>query len=383
MPRDLVADYLDECRALVLDEIRSFLPARSRYRSVLYDLMLDYPLREAKALRPALCIATCRALGGSLEGVLKSAAVLEFYHNAFLIHDDVEDGSEKRRDGPTLHRAHGVPAAINVGDAMFALALEPLLDNMRLLGLGKALRILQSIARMARESAEGQALELCWVREQRWDLADRDYLRMVHKKTGWYTFITPVLLGALVANADATLSLQLRRFATTLGLAFQIQDDILNLSADEGLYGKEIFGDLWEGKHTLILLHALREATPAERARALEILAKARPVGEALESRAAACVEALFEQGEISARAREVLMAAPGVSPDSSKTEREVEFLIDLIRRYESIAHAHRIASQRARRARHSLSRAASGLVPSVHLEFLKALTDFVVERDH
>jgi geranylgeranyl diphosphate synthase type II len=88
--------------------------------------MLDYPLREAKALRPAMCIATCRALGGSTEGVLQSATVLELYHNAFLIHDDVEDESEKRRDGTTLHRAHGVPVAINVGDGMLALALEPL-----------------------------------------------------------------------------------------------------------------------------------------------------------------------------------------------------------------------------------------------------------------
>ena len=90
---------------------------------------MEYPLREAKGLRPALCIATCRALGGSLEAVLPSAAVLELYHNAFLIHDDVEDGSERRRGMPTLHRDHGAPIAINVGDAMLGLALSPLLDN--------------------------------------------------------------------------------------------------------------------------------------------------------------------------------------------------------------------------------------------------------------
>ncbi len=114
--------YLADCRQLTLQEIQDIIPRQQRYRSILYDLMLEYPLRNAKALRPALCIAACRGLGGPLEGVLRSAATLELYHNAFLIHDDVEDGSESRRDRPTLHWTHGMPIAVNVGDAMLALA---------------------------------------------------------------------------------------------------------------------------------------------------------------------------------------------------------------------------------------------------------------------
>ena len=140
--------YLAECRNLTLAAIREIVPRDARSRSSLYDLILDYPLRQAKALRPALCIATCCALGGRLECVLRSAAVLELYHNAFLIHDDVEDGSEQRREAPTLHCKHGIPIAVNVGDAMLALTLQPLLDNMATVGLGKALRILQVIARI-------------------------------------------------------------------------------------------------------------------------------------------------------------------------------------------------------------------------------------------
>jgi geranylgeranyl diphosphate synthase, type II len=244
-PSSLVSSYLAECRVYVIDAIRQFMPRSSPYSSELYELMLEYPLREAKALRPALCIASCRALGGPLEGVLTSAAVLELYHNAFLIHDDVEDGSEKRRGEATLHQTHGMPIAINVGDAMLALALSPLLDNARLLGLGTALRILQAVATMARESAEGQAMELSWIRGGRWELRDHDYLRMVHKKTGYYTFITPLVVGGLVAGADPATMGWLRRFGTCLGLAFQIQDDILNLIGDEAAYGKEQCGDLW------------------------------------------------------------------------------------------------------------------------------------------
>src|SRR5262245_62243345 len=124
--------------------------------------MLDYPLREAKGLRPALAIATCRALGGKVDAVLPTAAVLELYHNAFLIHDDVEDDSLMRRGRAALHQDHGIPVAINVGDAMLALSLEPLLKNMAVIGLGPSLLILQAVARMTRESVEGQALELEW-----------------------------------------------------------------------------------------------------------------------------------------------------------------------------------------------------------------------------
>jgi len=269
--------YLDDSRHVVLAEIRRFVPQRGRLRPVLYDLVLDYPLRAAKALRPALCIATCRALGGRLEAVLRSAAVIELYHNAFLVHDDVEDGSEKRRDRPTLSAVHGAPIAVNVGDAMLALSLWPLLENMQSLGLGQALRILQTVARMAQESAEGQALELDWVRRAHWQISDADYIRMILKKTSWYSFVTPMLIGGIVAGASPTRLAALRAFAVCVGIGFQIQDDILNITADERLYGKEICGDLWEGKHTLILLHALRSATPAEQGRAEAVLAKPRP----------------------------------------------------------------------------------------------------------
>jgi geranylgeranyl diphosphate synthase type II len=236
--------------------------------------MLEYPLRDAKGLRPALCIATCRALGGLVEAVLHTAAVLELYHNAFLIHDDVEDESELRRKADTLHRRHGVPIAINVGDGMLALALSPLLDNMQLVGMGKALRVLKIIGEMARASAEGQAIELGWIRDGCWNLSDGAYLRMIYKKSAWYTFLTPVSIGAVLASSEMPVLARLKRFAIQLGLAFQIQDDILNLVGKETEYGKEIGGDLWEGKHTLILLHAMRTATPMARSRARRILAR-------------------------------------------------------------------------------------------------------------
>jgi geranylgeranyl diphosphate synthase type II len=338
--RPLLGAYLDECREWVRDEIRSILPRRGD--SSLYELMFEYPLRSAKALRPALCIAVCRAGGGRLEDVLPSAAVLELYHNAFLVHDDIEDESLLRRGLPTLHREHGVPVAVNVGDGMLALSLQPLLDNTALLGLGKALRILEVVARMSRVSVEGQALELDWVRHRQWDLRERDYLGMAFRKTCWYTFIAPVMIGGIVAGLDAPLVSRLNRFAAVLGVAFQIHDDVLNLDADEGDYGKEIAGDLEEGKRTLMLLHMMRSCATNERAEAERILAL----------------------------------------PRSEKRPGDIALLVGLIRRYRSVAHARAVAARYARRADEALAKAAAALPPSVHMDFLRQLVGYVTERD-
>src|SRR5262249_39708522 len=161
------------------EEIQQIIPD-NRWRPILYDLMLAYPLRVGKAFRPSLCIATCRGLGGRLQDVLRTAAVLGLYHNTFLIPDHVEVGFAMRRGYPTLQHEFGLAIAVNVGDAMNALCLQSLLDNTYLIGLGKALKILQVIAGMARESVEGQAIELDWIRHHRWNLTDRDYVRMTY-----------------------------------------------------------------------------------------------------------------------------------------------------------------------------------------------------------
>ncbi|MGI9591760.1 MAG: polyprenyl synthetase family protein [Myxococcota bacterium] len=382
---DRMSRYLDASRDAVLDEIRAIVPREARDSGQLYELMLDYPLRYAKALRPALCIATCRALGGRLQGVLRSAAVLELYHNAFLIHDDVEDDSELRRNEQTLHRAHGVPIAVNVGDGMLALALQPLLDNMRFIGMGKALRVLQTVGEMARATAEGQAMELEWIRDGRWDQTDQGYVRMVYKKSAWYSFLTPIALGALSADAAPAQLGPLRRFAILLGVAFQIQDDVLNLTGQTSAYGKEIAGDLWEGKHTLILLRTLRRATPAERQRAEGILRRPRPPVPSADASLRALLDQLVADGELTPGGRDRLWrdARPSTAEGGPpKTPEEVAWLHALVDRYDGIAYARAFARARAERARRVLAGCSEWLRPSVHTRFLHSMVDFVVERE-
>lgn len=365
--------YLAECQALTIEEIRRIVRTGDASARSFYDLMLDYPMRAAKGLRPALCMATCRALGGGLEACLPSAAVLELYHNAFLIHDDVEDGSEQRRDRDTLHRTHGSPIAINVGDGMLALAFTPLLDNTRVIGLGKALRIVQIVAKMARETAEGQAMELDWISRSSWSPSDDDYREMVVKKTGWYSFITPMQVGATIAGARPEQMEALGDAARELSIAFQIRDDVLNLRTGRSAYGKEVNGDLWEGKRTLILLHALRNLKGSERRAAEKILARPRT------SRCGALLVELELAGELTGAGRARLEAELGGS--RGKTAADIAQLLGWIERSSSLDYATEIGREHAQKARLALARA--DLPHSLHRDVIERLIDFTVEREH
>ncbi|MGR8931909.1 MAG: polyprenyl synthetase family protein [Gammaproteobacteria bacterium] len=263
---DIINEVLSACRSAVVHKIGDYLDARQRETGAypaLYDLLRDYPFRSGKMLRPAMCISAARACGGAGHAALTAATALEFYHNAFLIHDDIEDGSESRRGGDTLHRQVGVARAINAGDATNVMSVGLLLENLAVVGVAKALHILHEIEFMARQSAEGQAMELDWVAANAVHLSDQDYFEMCAKKTCWYSFITPMRIGLIIGwknTRDSALGEALERITRlglTLGIAFQVQDDLLNLKGEMADYGKEIGGDIYEGKRTLMLNHVL------------------------------------------------------------------------------------------------------------------------------
>ncbi|OBA60258.1 phosphoesterase [Mycobacterium sp. 1100029.7] len=373
-------DYLALCKEACDGEIERLYGPDERGSNSLYDLILEYPSRGGKALRPALSIATCLGLGGHLEAVLPTAATLELYHNAFLIHDDIEDESWWRRGKPTLHIDHGVPIAVNVGDAMLSLSLQPLLDNVERVGLGPALRILRAIAKMTRMTVDGQALELDWVRSNTWRLNDADYLKMVELKTSWYTFITPLQAGAIAAGAGPERMTSLESLGRHLGAAFQITDDLLNLRADPQEYGKEIGGDLWEGKRTLMLLHTLRCAEPKEQERAVAILAKRRPAPDG-ELELIELLDRLTASGQLSASGRaEIATRLQGHQPSESKTLNEIRWLYELMQRIGSLRHAKDVASRHAREAASALS-GLDWFPRSRHRDMLSDLVDYVHGR--
>jgi geranylgeranyl diphosphate synthase type II len=255
---------LERYRAYTAAAIGRYLPDKEPRRH-LYDLVADYPTRPGKALRPALCLATCGAFGADIAMAERMAVTLELIHNGFLVHDDIEDESDHRRGKPTMHRLHGTPLAVNVGDALHVLSLRPLMECRDTLGPGLAWRLFCEIEHMIRESVEGQAMEIGWIHDNQTDLTPDDYLRMTLKKTCWYTCIHPVRIGALIATGGHLPPATFDRFGYYLGAAFQIQDDLLNLVGDVDKYGKEILGDIWEGKRTMMLIHLLLECDPDER----------------------------------------------------------------------------------------------------------------------
>lgn len=248
--------------AALADPAEAPSPELARFR----ELQRDYPRRGGKGLRGRLVALSALAHGAPLDSARPAAAALELFQNWVLVHDDVEDDSETRRGRPALHRMAGAPVAINVGDAMH-VAMWGLLISA---DLPHREAILSEFLAMIERTAEGQHLDLAWVAAHRFDVDEGDYLDMVRRKTATYTVVAPLRLGALLSGTPPD-----PRFVTageTLGAAFQIRDDVLNLLPDEhGRYGKEFAGDLFEGKRTLVLARAFEvlEAADAERLRAL------------------------------------------------------------------------------------------------------------------
>jgi len=275
----LVSRILAQARHDVEVELQRIIAERRHTGyGPLYDILANYPFREGKGLRPAICFAACRAAGGRTEQATLSATAIELFHNAALEHDDASDFSEMRRGKETLPRLYGPSIAINVGDATNVLSLGPLLGNTERIGLHKALMVLREIERMARESTEGQAIELGWIADGVFDLGDRDYVRMAYKKTCWYTVIAPLRIGIICGSSPGSLAPLEDELAPFIelgflsGIAFQITDDYLNLVGDEKIYNKENCGDLFEAKRTVMLLHFLRNAGARIHTRALKIL---------------------------------------------------------------------------------------------------------------
>jgi geranylgeranyl diphosphate synthase, type II len=266
-PESRLAAY----RERVWPEIERHLPTGEPARW-LYEPLADYPRRSGKGLRAALCMATCAAHGGTEDDALPSAAAIELLHNALLVHDDIEDGSKWRRGEPTLHQREGLPLALNAGDALAVLSFEVLQSNAERLGRRMSGLVLDEFTSAIWRTLEGQALELGWRRDGVTDVTPHDYLELILHKSCWYTTIAPLRIGALIGSRGSADLRRVTRFGYLLGVAFQITDDVLNLTGSQAVYGKEISGDLREGKRTLMVIHLLATADPADRAAVVSLL---------------------------------------------------------------------------------------------------------------
>ncbi len=245
----------------------------------LYDIAAEYPKRPGKGLRAAICLATCRAFGGTTEDGLDVAVAIELLHNAFLVLDDIQDDSHRRRGAPTLHAEHGRRVAISAASALIALAMERVLSTGR--GAPElAMPVLGEFVHLLRRTHEGQWTEISWILDGRMDITEADYLRMVQDKTCWYTTIHPLRLGALVGSRGHADLDRLVPFGFYLGAVFQIADDRANLLNDAAEYGKDFGADLSEGKRTLPVIDLLAAASDDDRRFALDTLGAPSPAGQ-------------------------------------------------------------------------------------------------------
>jgi geranylgeranyl diphosphate synthase, type I len=274
MVDDLFIEYLVSVSPEIDERLHRYLnsaardPARQRY---LYSILDEFITRGGKRTRPAMAMLGCEAVGGDPSLALSSGCAIEFFHAAALIHDDIMDASLLRRGQKCAHIIHGEPLAINAGDYALGLVCtivvrDPLLED------ATKLAVLDVIGEMSERTVEGQALDVGWVQDDIFDLTPSDYLDMALGKTGYYSGIAPLKVGALVGKATAEQTQVLVDFGRNVSIAFQIQDDLLNIAGDEKTTGKDYLTDIVESKRTLMVIHCLSSAGVADRQRMVDLL---------------------------------------------------------------------------------------------------------------
>lgn len=250
--RQPLNEYIAEISSLVMSELESALPGDWSVPGNLKDAM-NYSLQAGgKRLRPLLVIAACEALGGSRQAALPVAAAIEMVHTYSLIHDDLPamDNDDYRRGKLTNHKVYGEATAILAGDALLTHAFYSVVQASRKHGVPAehALSVVEDLAEMAgpRGMVGGQIADM----EGEQGLTNLEQLQYIHRHKTGDLIIFSLVAGGRIAGADSRQLEALRDFGTHIGLAFQIQDDILDLVGDEGKLGKKTGSDLKQQKVT-------------------------------------------------------------------------------------------------------------------------------------
>jgi geranylgeranyl diphosphate synthase type I len=261
-------DVIQRYKGTVETELEKYLP-RTGEPPEFYNSVWELIDRGGKRFRPVLVFLAAECVGGNKEEAIGAAAAVELLHNMTLIHDDIEDQSELRRGKPCIHKIYGVPVSINAGDAMLIKVFE--VANGSHIPLDRCHRLVTCIAKRAYDITWGQAFEFnLWKRNE---FSEQDVIRLLRCKTGALTGLSTEA-GAIAGGGRDDEILALGGFGETIGIAFQIIDDILNVVGEEKDYGKEIGGDIREGKKTVMAAHLLKNSTDTDRKRFMQILGK-------------------------------------------------------------------------------------------------------------
>ena len=218
-----------------------------------------------KMLRPSLALIVSEAVGGKRESALKTGAAIELIHTFSLIHDDIMDDDDMRRGMPSVHKVWGEDVAILAGDTLFSKAFEMIITSKDTTPEQNN-KALATVADACVKICEGQALDMGF--EERFDVDEDEYMEMIFKKTG-ALIAAATKAGAIMGGASDEVIDAMYEYGRLIGLAFQIQDDYLDLASDEETLGKPIGSDIGKGKMTII---AIKGLASDESGRLLEIL---------------------------------------------------------------------------------------------------------------
>lgn len=212
-----------------------------------------------KKIRPTLSVLSCEAVGGKAEHALKTAAAIELIHTFSLIHDDIMDKDAVRRGVPSVHVKWGEPMAILAGDTLFSKAFETILKT-EIDGVPsrRVLYALKTVVDSCIKICEGQACDIGF--EGKFDVNENEYMNMIFKKTA-ALISAATKSGSIIGGGSREQIEALAEYGRLIGLAFQIQDDYLDVASEEAKIGKPIGSDIVEGKMTLMVVHALDNGT--------------------------------------------------------------------------------------------------------------------------
>ena len=321
---EVLKDYKKEVGKVVREKVEGYLRKidgvselkNGEAEKFHQKLCMDYLNRGGKYLRPTLLILTAEALGGRKDLALLTAAAMEISENWLLIHDDFQDQSVMRRGALTLHLRYNPGLAVNAGDALHLIMWKILQENAKIIGERKSLKIMEEFYRMLARTALGQTAELLFAHLNKFDLTEDDVYYILDGKTSYYTIAGPMRLGAIIAEdredyLESKIFPKLNELGIYLGRAFQIIDDVLDLTSDFRGLKQQVGNDIYEGKRTLILAHLLSQASAFDRKRITEILKK----------------------------------------PREEKTEAEAKYIIHLMKEYGSIDYARKVAKDFALKA--------------------------------
>ncbi|MEK7097288.1 MAG: polyprenyl synthetase family protein [Patescibacteria group bacterium] len=327
---------LDNVKKPVWSVIDSYLP---KSNSDHHKMIRDYPERQGKYFRPALVLWSAKMFGEKSSKALLTAAAMQLSEDWLLTHDDFLDHSLERRHLPSLNALHGDELAVNAGDALHLVMWKVIGNNAKILK-NSGWKIYEKFYEILATTLEGQFLEVSWIKNKKINITENEYYNLIDIKAGLYTVVGPIELGALVAGAGKEIK-KIKSWGIPFGRAFQIWDDVMNVSVSADIQGKENGGDILEGKRTILLIHLLRNCAKKEKDAINAIYLKKR----------------------------------------EEKSEQEKNYIISLMEKYGSIGYAKKKAEYFSRRAGMDFDKEYSRLPRSKEKEMIRESINFVINR--